>query len=106
MCRYGGMKELLTVMSVKTRLGSHVTRYRMRQTNSVPELQLQWPHPGAKRNYFPMVGNSEAIQKRGSRRSERDQRSISPHFLHRDFGPGIVSDCAVTRLPSVEKGAR
>jgi hypothetical protein len=39
------MKEGLTVMSVETRLGSHDTRHRKTQTNSVPELHLPWPYP-------------------------------------------------------------
>jgi fermentation-respiration switch protein FrsA (DUF1100 family) len=34
-------------------------------------------------------GHSEAIQKRGSRRSERQQHSVSSHFLQRDYCTGL-----------------
>jgi len=41
---------------------------------------------------FRMVGNPEAIQKRGSGRSELEQRSLAAHFLQRDFWTA-TSEC-------------
>ena len=64
------MKEVLTDMNVKTRLGSHDTRYEIRdtrygtrQTNSVPELHLNGLTHERNAIYFRMVGNPEVIQK-------------------------------------------
>jgi hypothetical protein len=57
------MKEVLTDMNVKTRLGSHDTRYGTRQTNSVPELHLNGLTHERNAIYFRMVGNPEVIQK-------------------------------------------
>src|SRR5258708_37537283 len=41
------------------------------------------------------VGYSEVDQKRGSRRSEHELRSVSPRVLQPDFWPGTVSGLLV-----------
>src|SRR5260221_12281483 len=43
------------------------------------------------------VGYSEVDQKRGSRRSEHELRSVSPRVLQPDFWPGTVSGLLVQR---------
>jgi hypothetical protein len=44
-----------------------------------------------------LVGNTETIQKRRSRRSEREMRSVAPHFPQPNFwGVSEISTCLMS----------